>query len=109
MGPNVSPRNREVFGSLIRHLHDFAREVELSIDEWMAGVIFVNAAGQFYTMTRNEAQRVSDILGLESLVDEIAHTVLADGKVDPTSSSILDSFWSPHAPSRSREAGSSIL
>lgn len=68
MGPNVTERNREVFGSLIRHLHDFSREVELTIDEWMAGVQFVNAVGQIYTKTRNEAHRVSDILGLESLV-----------------------------------------
>jgi catechol 1,2-dioxygenase len=66
MGPNVTPRNRLVFSSLIRHLHDFAREVELSNDEWMAGVHFVNAVGQISTKTRNEAHRVSDVLGLES-------------------------------------------
>lgn len=66
MGPKVTRRNRQVFGSLIRHLHDFAREVELTNDEWMAGVHFVNAVGQISTKTRNEAHRVSDILGLES-------------------------------------------
>lgn len=66
MGPAVSPRHRQVLGSLIRHLHDFAREVELTNDEWMTGVHFVNAVGQCSTKTRNEAHRVSDILGLES-------------------------------------------
>lgn len=66
MGKNVTPRNRVVFSSLIRHLHDFAREVELTNDEWMAGVHFVNAVGQISTKTRNEAHRVSDVLGLES-------------------------------------------
>ncbi len=66
MGPGTTERNRVVLGSLIRHLHDFAREVELSVDEWMAGVQFVNAVGQIYTKSRNEAHRVSDILGLES-------------------------------------------
>ena len=66
MGPGTTERNRVVLSSLIRHLHDFAREVELSIDEWMAGVQFVNAVGQIYTKSRNEAHRVSDILGLES-------------------------------------------
>lgn len=69
IGPNATPRNRQVMGSLIRHLHDFAREVELTIDEWMAAVHFVNAVGQVYgdsKKTRNEAHRVSDILGLES-------------------------------------------
>ena len=66
MGPKTTERNRVVLSALIRHLHDFAREVELTIDEWMAGVQFVNAVGQIYTKTRNEAHRVSDILGLES-------------------------------------------
>lgn len=66
MGDKVSPRNRLVLGGLIRHLHDFAREVELTTDEWMTGVHFVNAVGQISTSTRNEAHRISDILGLES-------------------------------------------
>jgi catechol 1,2-dioxygenase len=68
MGPKTSERNRVVFASLIRHLHDFAREVELTIPEWMAGVNFINAVGQISTATRNEAHRISDILGLESCV-----------------------------------------
>lgn len=71
MGPNVTPRNREVLGALIRHIHDFSREVELSIGEWMAGVGFLNAVGAIYEAsgrTRNESHRISDILGLESYV-----------------------------------------
>ncbi|KAJ6783359.1 hypothetical protein PWT90_10430 [Aphanocladium album] len=107
MGPNVTPRNRQVLSSLIRHLHDFAREVELTNDEWMAGVHFVNAVGQISTKTRNEAHRVSDVLGLESLVDEIANKIVAEGDIDPTSSSILGPFWSPNAPFR--ENGGSII
>ena len=69
MGPKTTERNRVVLGALIRHIHDFAREVELTIDEWMAGVHFVNAVGAIYEAsgkTRNEAHRVSDILGLET-------------------------------------------
>jgi catechol 1,2-dioxygenase len=66
MGENVAPRTRLVLGSLIRHIHDFAREVELTNDEWMAGVHFVNSIGQTSTKTRNEAHRISDVLGLES-------------------------------------------
>lgn len=34
------------------------------------------------------------------LVDEIANKIIAEGDVDPTSSSILGPFWSPHAPFR---------
>jgi catechol 1,2-dioxygenase len=66
MGPKMSPRHRKVMGSLLRHLHDFAREVELTNDEWMAGVHFLNSVGQISTKQRNEALRISDILGLES-------------------------------------------
>lgn len=66
MGPNMTPRNRQVISSLLRHLHDFAREIELTPDEWMTGVHFINAVGQCSTKTRNESHRVSDVLGLES-------------------------------------------
>lgn len=68
MGPNMTARNRQIMGALVTHLHDFAREVELSVDEWMTGVHFINAVGQISTKTRNEAHRVSDVLGLESYV-----------------------------------------
>lgn len=37
MGPKTSPRMRQVMNSLIPHLHDFAREVGLTVDEWMEG------------------------------------------------------------------------
>ena len=40
-GPKASPRMRKVMASLIQHLHDFARENEITIEEWMAGVNFV--------------------------------------------------------------------
>jgi catechol 1,2-dioxygenase len=71
MGPKTTPRNRLVLGSLISHLHDFARDVELTIDEWMAGVHFINAVGAIYEASgkkRNESHRLSDILGFESYV-----------------------------------------
>lgn len=65
-GPNASPRMKQIIGPLIRHLHDFAREVELTVDEWMAGVELVNWAGQMSNEKRNEGQLVCDVLGLES-------------------------------------------
>ncbi|KAH6843143.1 Intradiol ring-cleavage dioxygenase-like protein [Chaetomium sp. MPI-CAGE-AT-0009] len=103
MGPKTTPRNRELLGALIRHIHDFARETELTIDEWMEGVKFVNSLGEIYVKsnkTRNETHRICDVLGLESLVDEIAHKIISESGMDPTSSSILGPFWSPNAPFR---------
>lgn len=40
-GPNADPRVKQLTSSLIQHLHDFARENELTIDEWMMGVELV--------------------------------------------------------------------
>ena len=52
--------------SLIKHVHEFAREVDLTIEEWMMGVQFMNSIGQISDAKRNEGQRISDVLGLES-------------------------------------------
>lgn len=106
IGPKTDDRSRFVLGSLIKHLHDFCRETELTIDEWMTGVHFVNSIGQISTPTRNEGQRICDVLGIESLVDEIAHKHASESG-NPTSSSILGPFWSPRAPFR--ELGGSVI
>lgn len=68
MGVNVNPRFRKVMGSLIRHVHDFARENEVTVDEWMAGVQMLNWAGRMSNDKRNEGQLVCDVIGLESYV-----------------------------------------
>lgn len=41
-GQNVNPRVKQLTHSLIKHLHDFARENELTVDEWMMGVELVS-------------------------------------------------------------------
>jgi len=107
IGPKTGDRERFVMSSLIKHLHDFAREVELTPEEWMAGVQFVNSIGQISDSKRNEGQRISDVLGLESLVDEIANHIMLETDDVPTSSTILGPFWSPHAPFRA--LGDSII
>ena len=66
IGPKTTPRMRRVMGSLISHIHDFARENELTIDEWMAGVEMINWAGKMSDNKRNEGQLMCDVIGLES-------------------------------------------
>ena len=66
MGPSTSPRMRTVMAAFIQHIHDFAREVDLTMDEWMQGVQMINWAGQMSTDRRNEGQLLCDIIGLES-------------------------------------------
>ena len=65
-GPNADPRIKEVMTGLIRHLHDWAREVELTADEWMLGVNMINWGGQMSDERRNEGQLMCDVLGIES-------------------------------------------
>ncbi len=66
IGPKTSPRMRQVMSSLIRHVHDFARENELTVEEWMAGVEMLNWAGKMSDEKRNEGQLMCDVIGLES-------------------------------------------
>jgi hypothetical protein len=68
IGPKADPRTKEIFTSLFKHVHDFAREVELTIEEWTLGMHFMNEVGNIYFTsngTRNEMHRLSDIIGLE--------------------------------------------
>jgi catechol 1,2-dioxygenase len=104
MGPKTSPRMREVMTLLIRHVHDFAREAELTVDEWMAGVELLNWAGKMSDDKRNEGQLVCDVIGLESLVDEITYKKAADAKDTATASAILGPFWRSDAPHLENES-----
>ncbi len=61
------PRVREVLTSLIRHLHDFARDVNLTEDEWARGIAFLTATGQKCDDKRQEFILLSDVLGLSML------------------------------------------
>lgn len=97
-GPKATPRVRQLTASLIQHLHDFARENELTVDEWMAGVELMNAAGRMSDDKRNEGQLVCDVLGLESLVDEITYKLASDAADEPTATAILGPFYRHNAP-----------
>ncbi|CEL02780.1 Intradiol ring-cleavage dioxygenase [Aspergillus pseudodeflectus] len=101
MGENVNPRFRQLMASLIRHVHDFARENELTVDEWMAGVQLMNWAGQMSDAKRNEGQLVCDVIGLESLVDEITFKLADEATDAPTATAILGPFFRADTPYRS--------
>ncbi|KAJ5919763.1 hypothetical protein N7454_009598 [Penicillium verhagenii] len=100
MGPKTSPRMRQLMSGLIRHVHDFARENELTVDEWMAGVKLINWAGQMSDDKRNEGQLVCDVIGLESLVDEITFTLADEAKDASTATAILGPFFRADTPYR---------
>lgn len=62
-----SPRLKEVLSSLVRHLHEFAREVRLTQAEWQAGIEFLTATGHVCDGRRQEFILLSDTLGLSML------------------------------------------
>lgn len=66
-------RTKEVFTSLVQHLHDFTREVRLTGDEWFTAMDFLIRVGKISSDTRQEYVLLSDILGLSVLVDLINH------------------------------------
>jgi len=47
-GPKANARLAQVMPSLLRHLHDFARENEITVDEWTAAVEMVCVAKPFF-------------------------------------------------------------
>lgn len=67
------PRTGEVLTALVRHLHDFAREVRLTEAEWMAAVRWLTATGQISDDKREEFILASDVLGLSMLVVQMTH------------------------------------
>lgn len=71
MGDNIPPRLRLVMTKLVEHLHAFAKEVELTQEEWEFGIDFLTKAGQISGDERQEFILLSDTLGLSMLVDAI--------------------------------------
>jgi hypothetical protein len=71
MSTTPDPRFKEVMSSLVRHLHSFAREVDLTPEEWLQAIGFLTAVGQKCTEFRQEFILLSDTLGLSSLVNAL--------------------------------------
>ncbi|MFM9425323.1 hydroxyquinol 1,2-dioxygenase [Variovorax sp. GrIS 2.14] len=69
-----NPRLKEVMSALVRHLHDFAREVKLTEAEWMEGIQFLTATGQKCDEKRQEFILLSDTLGLSMLTVALNHS-----------------------------------
>jgi hydroxyquinol 1,2-dioxygenase len=90
------PRLREIAHALARHLHEFAREVRLSQDEWTEAVRILTATGHITDDKRQEFILWSDSMGLSMLVDALANP-LPPGA---TESTVLGPFYVPGSPER---------
>lgn len=87
-------RGKFIFERAVHHLHDFAREVRLSSEEWMIGINFLTKVGQISDDLRAEMILLSDTLGLSMLVDSIDHPRI--GEV--TEGTVLGPFHTHDAP-----------
>ena len=83
-----NPRLKEVVAALVRHLHAFADEVQLTHQEWEMGIQFLTACGQMSDENRQEVILLSDVLGLSSLVEMLDY----HGTAAATEQTVLGPF-----------------
>jgi hydroxyquinol 1,2-dioxygenase len=88
------PRLKRIMTSLVEHLHDFVRDVELTFDEWQYAIDFLTRTGQTCTATRQEFILLSDTLGVSMLVDAIAHP----SPKEATETTVLGPFYVQNLP-----------
>ncbi|MDB5954221.1 dioxygenase [Ramlibacter sp.] len=98
-------RFKQIMASLVKHAHAFIREVDLSPDEWMAGIQFLTATGQKCDERRQEFILLSDTLGVSMLVVALEQArgarALADQPGEkPTEATVQGPFFWPGAPKR---------
>ena len=86
-----NPRFKQIMGAAVRHLHEFAREVNLTPQEWLEGIRFFTEVGQKCTPYRQEFILLSDTLGLSALVGLISDSRIPDVHTD---TSLLGTFLS---------------
>ncbi|WEJ57035.1 intradiol ring-cleavage dioxygenase [Devosia sp. FJ2-5-3] len=94
LGPDINPRLAQVMTSLVKHLHAFAKDVELTQAEWAVAVAFLTRTGQISDGNRQEFILLSDVLGLSMLVDAINHRRPSGA----TENTVLGPFHVPGAP-----------
>jgi hydroxyquinol 1,2-dioxygenase len=97
-------RFREIMAAFVRHLHDFAREVKLTEEEFERAVGYVVALGKHTTPSHNEAVLMSGSLGLSTLI-----CLLNNGNrgQTETTANLLGPFWRMDSP-RTENGGSIV-
>jgi len=104
MQRTTNPRLREIMISLVRHLHDFVRDVRLTEEEFRSATGLIARMGQLTTDTHNEVVLMAGSLGLSSLVCMLNN---GDAGAAETSAAILGPFWRMHSP-RTENGGSLV-
>ena len=100
----ANPRTAEVLRAAVKHLHAFVEEVNLTRDEWFAGIEFLTRVGQTCDATRQEFILLSDVLGVSMLVEML--NTPSDG-AEATEPTVFGPFHVDGAPARA--LGASIV
>lgn len=104
MERSPSARLTHIMKALVRHAHEFAREVQLSEEEFEVGIDFLNRIGKSTHDAHNEGILFSDAIGFSTLV-----CLLNNGKngATETAAALLGPFWRMNSPATTN--GSSIV
>ena len=95
MSTTPDPRMKEVMEAAVRHLHAFAREVNLTPAEWIKGIEFMTKVGQACTPARQEFILLSDTMGLSALVNIMHDKTKME---EATGASLLGPFFRENTP-----------
>jgi hydroxyquinol 1,2-dioxygenase len=66
-----SKRFQRIMQSLVGHLHDFVKDVELTEDEWFKAIDYLTRTGHITDDKRQEFVLLSDVLGVSMLVIDL--------------------------------------
>jgi len=90
-----NPRFKEIMSAAVRHLHDFAREVKLTEEEFQQACAYIAALGRHTTATHNEVVLMAGSLGFSTLI-----CLLNNGNKGQTetTANLLGPFWRLDSP-----------
>jgi len=95
MATTPNPRLKEIMASAVKHLHAFAKDVNLTPAEWIKGIAFMTEVGKICTPARQEFILLSDTLGLSALVNGLHDTTAME---EGTHTSLLGPFYREASP-----------
>jgi catechol 1,2-dioxygenase len=108
MQQTSDPRLREIMTLLVKHLHGFVTEAQLTEAEFRQAASLINEIGQRSNDSHNEAVLMAGSLGVSQLVCLLNNGgfVDDDGSIQ-TTQNLLGPFWRMHSPRT--ENGGSLL
>lgn len=98
MSKTPDARLREIMEAFVRHAHAFAREVNLTEEEFQYGTEFLNRIGKATTDTHNEGILFSDAIGFSTLICLLNNGQNSKGAANETAAALLGPFWRMNSP-----------